>query len=216
MSFRVSLKLICLFATALYIPVASSAPKGQGERKDVVYRAEAFSVTEGGGFLTKTWKELGSREAAQIITAACAAYGYDCSNEAEAIRRVAQESHNRFNRGKYRGTFRVRQRGEEWRGGFSAPPGYSICTLYTPLRRASITGGSTFNATISNTQKGSGVSVYAVIPKNRSTRQWATFNMVAMYVPIDDYSTYSCWPHRTAAVRCKGPRTCRSKKATPN
>jgi len=204
---RIAFTTVSALLISTYAPASLAADAL--EQRPVVQRGESFKVTEGGGFLTKTWKELGSQEAAQIITAACWAYGYDCSAEAEAVRQAAIESYRRFSRGKYRGTFRVRQSGEEWRGQIVPPPGYRICKLYTPLRKASLTGGSTFNATINGNY---GVSVYAVIPKNRSTRQWANFVMVASFVPEEDYASYSCWAPRTAAVRCKGPVTCRSKR----
>jgi hypothetical protein len=52
--------------------------------------AHEFHVTEGGGFINKTLKEMGSQEFQAIVTVACAAYGVDCSSAAGAIRKGAE------------------------------------------------------------------------------------------------------------------------------
>src|SRR5262249_50903012 len=119
-------------------------PSAQGTTDELLV-AHEFHVTEGGGFINKTLKEMGSREFQTILTAACAAYGVDCSSAAGGIRQAAeigspivgQTSSNVYITGNV-----IKHDGEEWYGIYRAPLGYEICDAKLNYGGMSITGPS--------------------------------------------------------------------------
>ncbi|WFU26325.1 hypothetical protein QA649_08985 [Bradyrhizobium sp. CB1717] len=190
------LRLATLIATFLWISVSASAQP--------IDRPETFQAWEGGGFLLKTWKELGSQEAQALITAGCAAYGVDCSSQAAAIRAAAQQSRQYYRSGNVATTARIdRHPGEEYYAKFDSPNGYTICKAAIDIKNGSITGPSTFNGSIQRTGE-DGLGLYAVVPKNRPTGQWVRFNLVVRYVPAGTLQQYDCWPNNTLVVQCTG------------
>ena len=83
---------------------------------------EDFFASEQGGFLIKGWKEAGSQEVQAAITAACAAYGVDCSQAAAGFRAAMIYSRERIQLGNYQGTARIAQHpGEEYYAKFDSP-----------------------------------------------------------------------------------------------
>ena len=115
----------------------------------------------------KTWKELGSKEAAAMITAACALLRSRFSNAADSISQIAKQTNRYVNYGNLVTTGRLLQHdGEEYRTEFTPPAGYSTCDARVDVHNGSITGGSTFNGSV-RWNKEDRVGVYAVVPKNR-------------------------------------------------
>lgn len=192
---RIALSLVFLM---LVLSLAAAA--------DPIFRAESFTVREKGGFGVKTWKELGTEEAQLMITAGCAAYGVDCSKQAAAIVEAARESYKRFNTSSYTGTAKIFwQEGEEWKANIIPPKGYEVCRVGVYTNSGSITGESTFNASV-RWQGGKGINIYAVVPKGRKEGHWASFNMLAKYVPKSEVgkSKHSCWNNSTVFIACSG------------
>jgi len=169
--------------------------------------AHEFHVTEGGGFIAKTLKEMGSTEFQVILTAGCAAYGVDCSSAAGAIRTAAdvglpivgQAGSNVYITGDV-----TKHQGEEWNGIFRAPVGYEVCEAKLDYGRMSITGPATFNTAIVRTPSDNGLGFYAVIPKNRSTRQWVDAYFIVKYVPGGTVAQNNCAPTGKNPWLCKG------------
>jgi hypothetical protein len=169
--------------------------------------AHEFHVTEGGGVIDKTLKEMNSNEFQAALTVACAAYGVDCSGAATFIRKgaeiggtlVGQIGSDVFITGDV-----TNHQGEEWGGIFRAPVGWEICTAHNDYGKMSITGESTFNAVVIRTPVDNGLGFYAVIPKNRPTRQWVEAYFVVKYVSAGTVGQNQCVPDRTSTWQCKG------------
>ena len=169
-----------------------------------ITQPETFEAWEGGGFVSKTWKELGTPEAAALITAACAAFGVDCSSGATAIADAAKQTNRFVQQTNYTGTARIdRHPGEEYYAKFDSPPGHTICKAVIDIGNGSITGGATFNGSIQRTGE-DGLGLYAVVPMNRPTGQWVRFNLVVEYVPTGTLDQYKCWPNNTLVFQCTG------------
>jgi hypothetical protein len=176
-------------------------------RAEVILVAHEFHVTEGGGFINKTLKEMNSNEFQAAMTVGCAAYGVDCSKAAIAIRKgaeiggtvVGQAGSKVFITGDV-----TKQAGEEWWGIFRAPVGYEICTVHNDYNRMSITGETTFNTTVLRTPNDNGLGFYAVIPKNRPVGQWVEAYFVVKYVDSGSMGQNQCVPSGTPAWQCKG------------
>jgi hypothetical protein len=172
--------------------------------------ANEFHVTEGGGFVSKTLKEMGSPQFQALVTAACAAYGADCSSAAATIRKAAEigapivgrEGSDVYITGNV-----TKHDGEEWYGIFRAPNGYEICEAKLDYGHMSITGPSTFNTAIVRTLNENGLGFYAVIPKNRPSRQWIDAYFVIKYVKSGATGLNMCAQTGSNPWLCKG-QTC--------
>lgn len=70
----------------------------------------------------------------------------------------------------------------------------------------SITGESTFNTGIVRSPQANGLGFYAVIPKNRQTRQWVDAYFVVNYVEARKVSQGNCAPTGANPWVCKGQR----------
>jgi hypothetical protein len=138
-----------------------SAPQG-----NTLILPETWEAWEGGGFLTKSWKELGSQEAKTLIILGCAGFGVNCASEAEAIRKWAQITRNYVSTGNVFTSARiVSHPGEEYHAYFDSPNGYTICKARVDVKNGSITGPSTFNAGIKRDGGVDGLGVYSVVPQ---------------------------------------------------
>jgi hypothetical protein len=172
-----------------------------------IIRPESFEAWEGGGFISRTWKELAAPEATALIQSACAALGANCSSEAAALAKTARETTQLIERGNYRGTARIYSYvGEEYSGMFESPSpgGFTICKAVIDITNGSITSGATFNGTIQRRDAIDGLGFYAVVPKNRPSGQWVRFNLIVQYVPSGTLEQYKCWPDRTVVFQCTG------------
>jgi hypothetical protein len=170
--------------------------------------AHEFHVTEAGGFGIKTIHEMGSPEFQVLATAACAAYGVNCAGVAGKVRTAAQIAAPIFGQlgsNVYITGNVTRHEGIEWNGIFSAPVGYEICDALLDYGRMSITGGSTFNATVTRVSPDNGLGFYAAIPQNGAGgREWVEAYFVVKYVPAGTTSQYNCLPSPTSVWQCKG------------
>jgi hypothetical protein len=73
---------------SLCVLAALSEAQGDAKKartKTATYETFYIHFNEEGGFLNKTVKELGSKEAAGLLTAACAVFLTDCSEEATSL-----------------------------------------------------------------------------------------------------------------------------------
>jgi hypothetical protein len=174
--------------------------------EEVMLVANEFHVTEGGGFIGKTLKEMGAPEFEALATAACAAFAFvaDCSSAVDAIRKAAEIANPAAGPNVYITGDVTKHAGEEWYGIFRAPVGYEICDARLDYGRLSITGPSTFNTSIVRTATDNGLGFYAVIPKNRSTRQWLDAYFVIKYVPSGTVGENKCAPTGSNPWLCKG------------
>jgi hypothetical protein len=191
----------------MFLPVALLFASVASVRAEELLVAHEFHVSEAGGFGHKTLKEMGSREFQVIVTAACAAYGVNCSSAAGQIRKgaeiaskiVGQAGSNVYITGDV-----TRHEGEEWNGIFRAPVGYEICEAKLDYGRMSITGESTFNTSILRSPTDNGLGFYAVIPKNRPSGQWVEAYFVVKYVKGGTVPQNNCAPSGTYPWLCKG------------
>lgn len=169
--------------------------------------AHEFHVTEAGGVIQKTLKEMNSNEFQSALAAACAAYGVPCSRGAGVIRAGADIAGRVF--GEAGSNYFItgdltRHEGEEWNGIFRAPPGYEMCTVHNDYNMMSITGESTFNATVLRNPVDNGLGFYAVIPKHRPAGQWVEAYFMVKYVDAGTAAQNQCVPSGTSAWQCKG------------
>jgi hypothetical protein len=175
-----------------------------------IYVWHEFHVTEPGGFFSKTLKEMGSREFQVLVTAGCAAFGVNCAQQAAQIRRASEilsAAYTSIGGTHYISGRLTWQQGEEWKGVFDAFQGYQVCRAAVDWGNASITGESTFNTVVDNSQ--GGLTFYAVVPKNRSSgRNWVNANFLIEYVPIGTGAQYSCAAEGEIQWACKGPNGC--------
>lgn len=166
-------------------------------------------ITEGGGFLNKSLKEMGSKEFQALVTIGCAAFAVDCSQAAQAVRTAATVGTPILGR---RGeayfitgdVTEHRSDSEEWRGYFRAPPGYEVCKAGLDYGSMSITGPSTFNTRIVRDPQNNGLFFYAVVPKHRPTRQWIHAQMLVTYVKAGTVAQNQCAPTGSNPWVCKG------------
>jgi hypothetical protein len=175
--------------TALCLLVVSASANDPGPIATQV----KFDISEKGGFWEHTIPQLGSKEMAAMITAACAVFEVDCSQEAvaatEAIKKLSASD---------------KQEGEEHHGIIRAPVGYEICKAKADWKNASITGEVTFNTRIVRTPNDNGLGYYAVVPKNRSSGQWVETMLYLEFVPAGKTGQYGCWATDTIPWLCKG------------
>jgi hypothetical protein len=152
-----------------------------------------FHVTESGGF-SKTLKELGSGEAAAIVTAACAAFGADCSQNAPAEGMAANVISEKYtSRGSnyfITGRLTKSHDGGEWRGLFDELDGYQVCKV--ALTSMNLSQGSTFNTSIFRSGQYRGLAFYAVVPRNRPEPQYIDAVFSIYYVPTGTSDQYDC------------------------
>jgi hypothetical protein len=192
-----AMRALCLVVLLLATNVAANA--------EAIYVAHEFHVTEGGGFLNKLFKEMSSPEFEAIGTAACAAFGGDCSGISEAAK-TGSAIAGRVGSSVYITGVVRKHVGEQWWGEFSTPRGYDICSARLAYGKMSITGGSTFNAVIRRTGNRPRLAFYAVIPKHRSTRQWVNAYLVVKYVQPGTLRENNCAPNESKAWLCSGQR----------
>src|SRR5580704_2372461 len=81
--------------TSVLVPALSVFLGGSNANAQAMIVKEDFFASEQGGFLIKGWKEAGSQEVQAAITAACAAYGVDCSEAAAGFRAAVIYSRER-------------------------------------------------------------------------------------------------------------------------
>jgi len=199
---RFSLALCCLF-------MASRPSLGQPAPIVVLHE---FHIAEGGGFLAKTIKELGSREASTMLYAGCAVVGYNCQNEASAVRTWAQVASAAYTEaaGEMFISGRLTKHdGEAWNGIFDSPAGYDICKagIVDPF---AISGETTLNVRVIRSCD-NGLGFYAVVPKNRADRGHHIDAYISiLFVPAGTRSQFGCTPDDTPWL-CRGP-TCDIRK----
>ncbi|MBV9968723.1 MAG: hypothetical protein JO228_01970 [Xanthobacteraceae bacterium] len=179
---------------------------GPATAQDVKISVDEFHVTEGGSFGEVFLNNIGTNEFATIATAVCAAFEEDCSAEAAEVARGARSLHTLMTGTDFAISGHIdKQAGEEWWVMFLAPEGYSVCRATNSNGKMSITGPSTFNASIIRDRpEHNGLGIYAVIPKNRDTRQWVDAYLSIMYVPAGTEAAHHCWPTNQVAWTCKG------------
>jgi hypothetical protein len=159
----------------------------------IVLKAEV-NIDEKGSFLEKTGKELGTQEAAAMITAACAVFETDCSKEAaqgtQLIKKlVVGDDVN----------------GEDHHAVIHSPDGYDMCKVKVDWKNASIDGESTFNAVILRNPQNNGFGYYAVVPKHRKEGHWLKAMLYLEFVPKGTADKYGCWADKSNPWVCKGP-----------
>jgi hypothetical protein len=164
--------------TALLASIGSAS--AQSGPIAIKYR---FEIAEPGSFFQKTLKEMGTKEAAALITAACAAFEVDCSQEAVAATQVVK-------------TINVGDQasGEEHHGIIRAPVGYEICKARIDTAHASVDSQTSFSGEIIRDAHENGLGFYAEVPKNRPQGHSAEADLYLEFVPAGTLSKYGCWP----------------------
>jgi len=184
-------------AIALAIGGATMIPAGAAAQKS----ADIFFIEyrEAGSFLNKTTKELGTPQAAGIITAACAVFYYDCSREAAALTGLVKQA-----------SARMTEPGGEAHGyHVFAPPGYDVCRASVNGKNWGVSGQSSLQATILNADdRGNPNGPYYLtmlinVPKNRPEGHWAFAEFAVEYVPIGTRAQNGCWPVGSHPFWCR-------------
>jgi hypothetical protein len=174
---------------------------------DVIVVPHEFTAGEQDGFGINSIKEMGSNEFALMLTAACAAYGVDCSKVAAGIQQGAYYATQYISQPDLRTTALLdKHPGEAYYAKFVAPSGYTTCKAKIDIGNGSITGGSTFNGSIQRMPGplGDGVGLYVVVPKNRPSGQWVSFRADVEFVRPGMLNQYQCWPDGTVVWQCTG------------
>lgn len=153
-----------------------------------------FNISESGSFWEKTLKEMGTKETAAMITAACAVFGIDCSEAAVAATAAIKNL-----------VVKDDVNGEEHHGIIRAPVGYEICNAKIDWGHASIDGESTFNTVILRSPQDNGLGFYAVVPKHRKEGHWISATLYLQFVPAGKVSQSGCMPTGINPWICKGP-----------
>ena len=181
------------------------------QAQEPILMAHDFHITESGRFLNKTFKEMETPQFEGLAKAACQRFGINCSREGREVRKGSQAISSPLMAigGDHYITGRVtRHEGpeQEWYGIFDPLNGYEVCNAYLDYDNMSITGMTTFNATIYR-RSGPyppGLAFYAVVRKDVSSLQWVDANLVIAYVPNGTTSRYNCVPDQTHVWECKG------------
>jgi hypothetical protein len=174
---------------------------------DAIVVPHEFHAWEQGGFGLKTLKEMGTKEFQAMLTAVCAAWLIDCSEEAAAIRAGAYYATPLIaGQNIYTTAFVDKHPGEAYYAKFVAPPGYTTCRAVIDVGNGSITGESTFNGSVQRMPgpNGDGVGLYAVVPKFRPSGQWVSFIVNVEFVPNGTLNQHQCWPDNTLVWQCTG------------
>jgi hypothetical protein len=164
-----------------------------------------FHVAERGTINTRPLVEMSSADFQAIATAACAAYG--CSSSPDTVKKAPLVSAD----DNFYITGEARHEGDEWRGIFRAPQGYEICAARLALERTTISGFSTFTASIVRTPQNNGLGFYAVIPKGRIEAQWVEAYFFVKYVTAGTVDQDNCAPTDSNPWLCKGPNCSNSR-----
>jgi len=172
---------------------------GGSANAQMVFEAYDFCYTRGRDLGQQLAKGLSSDELKYAAVAVCAAYGVDCSNQAQAVQTGAKV-YSQI----------TEPRGDESNGIIRVPPQYDVCYAVLDYGKASITSNTVFNTTImrSGNDNGLGYTVYAkthggVAPP----REWVNARIYLMLVPNGTRGQYSCPPLPSRAWNCKG-RSC--------
>jgi hypothetical protein len=166
-----------------------------------------FHIQEAGGFLPKTLKELGSQQAAGLVTAGCAAFGVDCSGAAQAGRIAATALSAQYTSSgeNYYITGRLTKphAGNEWWGLFDQLRGYQVCNVNNMGMKVS--PGSTFNTSIFRSGPYLGLGFYAVVPQNSTQPEFIDAIFSIDYVPIGTAGQYGCAADGSHPWLLRGP-----------
>lgn len=142
-----------------------------------------FAIDEPGSFGLKTLKELGTQQAAAIVTAACAAFGADCSDEASAgaaaIKAIVVGD---------------KKNGNQHNGIFRAPVGFSICKAKIDMAHGSVDSGSSFSGEIGREPGNNGLGFYAAVPQFQNAGHSVEADLYLEFVPAATFDQYGCWP----------------------
>lgn len=137
-----------------------------------------------GNFFEKTTRELmGSKEAQALGIAICTYYSGDLKDCADYIQQGA-EIVNKL----------TRTEGSDTYGRFEAKSGYQICRAAFVSNDWSVTGATTFNASIQRTQELNALGWLVSMPDRGATGDWITTMVVIEQVPIGQSAKYGCWP----------------------
>lgn len=160
---------------------------------DPIYTQVRFSITEHGNFAGQVFKNLGTPEAAALVTAGCAAYGVDCSGAAAAVAEAIKQI--------YAGDSKS---GNEHHGIYRAPVGYEICQAKIDWGNTGIDGGSTFAARIMRSPQDNGLGYYAAVPTGGGRGHGVTSDLYLKFVPAGEVPKSDCFPTETIVWNCKG------------
>jgi hypothetical protein len=168
---------------------------------------DEFHAAESGGASQTLFRLRGAAEAVATITAGCAALGINCAQQAAQIHALSIKTRDVVANGNYTGTAVIKDHvGDIWHAFFNTPVRNKLlfCKAAVNLRNASVSGGATFNTTVSANQRS--LQIYAVVPQGSGTGQNADFVVATMWVTAGELAAYGCWPPKTVVSRCKGSK----------
>jgi hypothetical protein len=177
------------FATFGAATLVSFIAPSQMQAQESIVEPYLFSRGAPGSFLIKTGKELGSNEAAALITTACAAFGVNCAPAAKALQSGSKAAY--------------RNDGETHVVIFDPPAGYEPCRARIDWNSASLTGETTFSGAIGNYSGELKFGVNAVVPRHRPSGQWVHAMVFIQSVPKGTREQNGCWPTKTNFWLCR-------------
>jgi hypothetical protein len=188
---EVRMNFLRLMGTVCFVLINAEANAAD----EPIYTKVRFSITESGNFAGQVLRNLGTPEAAALVTAGCAAFGVDCSGAAaagaEAIKQVfAGDSKD----------------GNEHRGIYRAPQNYEICQAKIDWGNTGIDGGSTFAARLQRDNQNHGLGYYAVVPTGGGRGHGITSDLYLMFVLAGQVPQRNCFPTNALLWNCKGPQ----------
>lgn len=187
--------------------LTSKNPSYFGDQNGAMYGFYHIEHATHGNVLTGVSSWLSSKEAATGIIFVCTALSDDptgCSEVAGVVTQGAQSYYN----------VAVGEEPQDIGPGLIPPKGYDLCQVIIDLY--SITGGSTFNATIlnlddKNTKDSNGdlagpfyVATLVVVPKDKFKGEFARAKFSIQFVPIGDRVKDKCLPVGLHMLLAKG------------
>lgn len=179
--------LLVALGMATLITVPSTLAQEPLERVYVPFHFQDF---QDGGFWGPSLERLQGPDAAEIVTAACAERGYDCTETAAAMAAVAVS------------ITETASVGLDVRGFLSSPPGYIICRAFLGAERARLR--APFVAQLVREPTRNGFTYSATIPSGtRVFDPFVDITGILEFVPeTADLSDSVCWGDFSIAWSC--------------
>jgi hypothetical protein len=189
MSIRPNVWAFAIIATSLSTGVSAQQP-------ELTIEAYDFCYTSGKDFSQQVTNLLTTNELKFALIASCAAYGVDCSAQAQALQTGAKLLSQI-----------TQSSGDESSGIIRVPMEYEVCYATMDMANASMTGNTHFNTTImrSGNDNGLGYTAYAQTEGGFGPpRNWVDARLYLTLVPTGLRAALSCPPLPSRAWDCEG------------
>jgi hypothetical protein len=185
-------RMVRFSCAAIAMTAALDTTNAQENLDQVTFIPHFIRISEGGGFLDKTWTQLNTPEFKAGVGLTCAALG--CAPLTAAI--IANAGNIPITSGGNYATSGhiVKQDGEAWYISFPPPAGYTTCSAAYDGKTISANKGDTSNAVLWRRPAGDWVGTYNVVPKHRPEGHWVKVDFVVKYVKKGTEDAHHCAP----------------------